>query len=195
MNPITQVATTMVKHFKKWCLYDKDRAWAASFWLSGYESTHSKGDELLGPQVGKILSRRKWQNPLQCSGLGDAHGQRSLRATAHGVTVSDTDRATENTHTPVFSQTPSCPPSPALLMSGAYLGACLWTPRIPQHSLRTTTVAGSLLHDCVSIPMTRWELFSSMTWLPITICLITQFSRNQEKLRKCLWIHRWKSFS
>ena len=89
----------------------------------------------------------------------------------------------EYTHT--LSQTPSCPPSPAFLTSRGLSRGLSLNPKNSQHALHTSTMRG-LLRDCASIPMTRWWMFFFMTWLSIAICFITQFSRNQEKLRKCL---------
>ena len=58
-------------------------------WFSGKESTCQCRRCGFDPWVGKIPWRRKWQ-PTPVFLPGKSHGQRSLVATVHGVTKSQT---------------------------------------------------------------------------------------------------------
>ena len=71
---------------------------------SGKESTsqcrrHKKLE--FDPWVGKIPWRRAWQ-PTPVFLLGESHGQRSLQATVHGVTKSQTQLKQLSTHAHIY---------------------------------------------------------------------------------------------
>ena len=68
------------------------------WWLSGKESTCQCRRCRYNPWVGNFPWKRKWQ-PTPVFLPGKSHGQRSLGATVHGVSKSQTGLSALRTHT------------------------------------------------------------------------------------------------